>query len=91
MSDAPPPARSEANSKKIICGILGILIGSLGIHKFVLGMQKPGLIMLLVTVLTCGFGGIIMGPIGLVEGILYLVKSDDEFYQTYMVEKKEWF
>jgi hypothetical protein len=32
-----------------------------------------------------------MGPIGLIEGILYLTKSDEEFYRTYVLGKKEWF
>jgi hypothetical protein len=47
--------------------------------------------MLLVTVLTCGIGGIIFTPIGLVEGILYLVKSDEEFVKTYIQNKRGWF
>lgn len=75
----------------MMAGILGILIGALGIHKFVLGYQKEGLIMLLVTVLTCGFGGIVMGIIGLIEGIMYLTKSDEEFVNTYIVNQKPWF
>jgi len=86
------PAAEEIDaSKKIAAGICGILIGGLGVHKFILGMTTPGLIMLLVTVLTCGLGGIIMGPIGLIEGIIYLTKSDEDFYRTYVVEKKAWF
>jgi len=32
-----------------------------------------------------------MGIIGLIEGIVYLTKSDEDFYQTYAVEKKGWF
>jgi predicted lipid-binding transport protein (Tim44 family) len=60
--EAPPAAPAggplPGADKKMLAGILGILIGSLGIHKFVLGYQKEGLIMLLVTVLTCGFGGL---------------------------------
>ncbi len=32
-----------------------------------------------------------MAIIGLVEGILYLTKSDKDFYKTYIVSKKEWF
>ena len=91
MSDAPPPARSEANNKKILCGVLAIVIGSLGIHKFILGMNKPGLIMLLVSLIVCGVGPLVMWIISIIEGITYLTKSDDEFYQIYMVEKKEWF
>jgi TM2 domain-containing membrane protein YozV len=74
-------------NKKMIAGILGILIGSLGIHKFVLGYTKEGIIQIVITVVTCGFGSII----GLIEGIIYLTKSDEEFYQTYQVGKKGWF
>ena len=80
----------EAKSKKMLAGILGILLGGLGIHKFVLGNTTPGLIMLLVSVLTCGFGYFIMHVIGIVEGIMYLTKSDEEFYQMYIVDKKAW-
>ena len=78
-------------SKKIAAGILGILIGALGIHKFILGYTKEGVIMLLVTVLTLGFGGFVMGLIGLIEGILYLTKSDEEFVSTYVTGRKGWF
>ncbi len=81
----------DAQSKKMVAGILGILLGSLGIHKFYLGMTTPGLIMLLVTLLTCGFGAAVTHVIGIIEGILYLTKSDADFYQTYVVEKKQWF
>lgn len=77
--------------KKMAAGLCGILLGGLGIHKFILGKTNPGLIMLLVTVLTCGAGGAIMGIIGLVEGILYLTKSDQDFYETYYVQGKDWF
>ncbi len=73
-------------NKKVMAGILGILLGSLGIHKFVLGYTKEGVIQILLSFL-CGLGGII----GLIEGIIYLTKSDEEFYQTYQVGKKPWF
>jgi TM2 domain-containing membrane protein YozV len=77
--------------KKLVAGILGILIGSLGIHKFYLGYQTAGIIMLLVTLLTCGLGASVMGIIGLVEGIIYLTKPDEEFVEIYVDGKKEWF
>ena len=42
----------------------------------------------LVTVLTCGVGTAVMVVIGMVEGVKYLRMSEDEFYQTYIVERK---
>ncbi|NET39259.1 MAG: TM2 domain-containing protein [Cyanothece sp. SIO1E1] len=78
-------------SKKLAAGICGILIGALGIHKFILGYSTEGIIMLLVSILTCGFAAPIMGIIGLIEGIIYLTKSDEEFLQTYVSSKKGWF
>jgi TM2 domain-containing membrane protein YozV len=78
-------------SNKVAAGVCGILLGSLGVHKFILGYTGPGLIMLLVTILTCGFGGIVMHIIGLIEGIIYLTKSDDDFVHTYVVNQRHWF
>jgi TM2 domain-containing membrane protein YozV len=83
--------RALGADKRVAAGILGILVGWLGIHKFVLGYTTEGLIMLLGSVLTCGIAGIVFGPIGLVEGILYLVKSDEEFVKTYIQNKRGWF
>ena len=80
-------ATQNGENKKMIAGILGIVIGSLGIHKFILGYTQEGIIQIVITVITCGLGGII----GLIEGIIYLTKSDEEFYQTYQVGKKGWF
>lgn len=78
-------------SKKVAAGICGILIGALGIHKFVLGYSTEGLIMLLVSLLTCGLLAPVMGIIGLIEGVIYLTKTDEEFLQTYVNGKKGWF
>lgn len=85
------PNLSDANSKKIAAGICGILLGTLGIHKFILGYQTEGLVMLLVTVLTCFIASPIMGVIGLAEGIIYLTKTDEEFLEIYLINKRSWF
>lgn len=66
-------------------------LGSLGIHKFYLGYTKSGVIMLLVSLLTFGIGAAVMEVIGIIEGIIYLTKTDQEFYQTYEAQQKEWF
>ncbi len=73
--------------KKVVAGVLGILLGSLGVHRFYLGDTKGGILRIVITVATCGFASVI----GLIEGIIYLIKSDEEFVQTYLVEKKAWF
>jgi TM2 domain-containing membrane protein YozV len=89
----PPPLTvpDDVSSTKLAAGLCGILVGMFGVHKFVLNMNTPGIIMLVVSVATCGIGGTVMWVIGIVEGVKYLVQSDEEFYETYMVGKKEWF
>jgi TM2 domain-containing membrane protein YozV len=89
---APPPSTVASRaSNKIPAGICGILLGSLGVHKFILGYTGAGLVMLLVTILTCGIAGAVTHIIGLIEGIIYLCKSDEEFVRTYVDGRKEWF
>jgi TM2 domain-containing membrane protein YozV len=80
----PAPAGAE---KKLIAGLLGILLGWTGAHKFVLGYTKEGIIQLIVSLVTCGLFGIV----GLIEGIIYLTKSDADFVATYVTNKKGWF
>ena len=71
--------------------MLAIFLGPFGVHKFVLGYNTAGLIMLLVTVLTCGVAGFVMGVIGIIEGIIYLTKTPEEFESIYLQNSKEWF
>ena len=82
-------------SKKIAAGICGILIGAFGVHKFILGYTTEGVIMLLVSlvagIFTCGLSAGVMAIIGLIEGIIYLTKSDREFIDTYVAKKQGWF
>ena len=73
--------------KKMTAGILGILLGGFGVHKFYLGYQKEGIIQIAITIVTCGFGALV----GLAEGIIYLTKSDEEFVATYVNGRKAWF
>jgi TM2 domain-containing membrane protein YozV len=95
LATSPPPAGtlipSPHSSTKLAAGICGILLGALGIHKFVLGYTGPGLIMLLVSVLSCGIAAPVISIIGLIEGIIYLTKSDEEFGRLYVENRKEWF
>ncbi|HRH20145.1 MAG TPA: TM2 domain-containing protein [Brevundimonas sp.] len=85
---------SSGEKNKVVAGILAILLGALGIHKFYLGLTQPGIIMLLVTLvgsIAFGLGPMAMGLLGLIEGIIYLTKSDAAFQQEYVIGKKAWF
>ncbi len=94
-TQAAPPSIAERASKKIPAGICGVLLGWLGIHKFILGYTTAGVIMLLVSLLggllTCGIATWVMAIIGLIEGILYLTRSDADFVRIYMDGRREWF
>jgi TM2 domain-containing membrane protein YozV len=85
----------NAKDKKLIAGLLGIFLGGFGVHKFYLGYTKEAVIMLIagiaLTVVSCGMLLFIPCIFGLIEGILYLTKTDAEFEQTYLIGKKTWF
>jgi TM2 domain-containing membrane protein YozV len=87
--------KAAGGDKKVIAGVLGILLGWAGVHKFILGYTTEGLIMALVSIVggifTCGITTMIVSVIGIVEGIMYLTKSDEEFVRTYLQSKKGWF
>jgi TM2 domain-containing membrane protein YozV len=96
-TDIKPPGAE----KKLAAGLCGILLGGLGIHKFILGYQQEGIILLavylvawIIALVTCGLGTpLIFIPhiIGIIEGVIYLTKSDEDFVNTYIVNKKPWF
>ncbi len=73
-------APGTEQKSKVVAGILGILLGSLGIHNFYLGKTKIALIQLLVSVISLGILAPLMAIWGLVEGILILVGQ--EGYRT---------
>ena len=71
----PPPAagysQDPAQKSRIAAGILGILLGGLGLHRFYLGYVGIGIVQIVVTIVTFGIGSIW----GLIEGILILTGS----------------
>ena len=83
---------------KLVAGLLAIFLGWLGLHKFYLGYVGPGLVYLLtntigwvVTLWLLGLPNMALGIIALIEGIIYLTRSDEEFEQTYVLNRKSWF
>lgn len=77
-------------------GLLALLLGwwgpgALGIHKFLMGRKKQGIICLVLCVVTCGLAVPILSLISLIEGIIYLTKSDAQFRNDYVYGNKDWF
>lgn len=60
---------SGPGKSKLVAGLLGIFLGSFGIHRFYLGYVGIGVLQIVVTMFTCGIGGLW----GFIEGILILV------------------
>jgi TM2 domain-containing membrane protein YozV len=78
-----PVYESYVNTKsKTTAGILGILLGGLGVHKFYLGRIGTGILY----ILFCWT--YIPSIIGLIEGITYLTSSEEKFYNKYVLKKK---
>ncbi len=75
------------DNKKVLAGVLAIMLGGFGIHKFILGYTKEGVLQILMSFFSCGLASVIP----FVEGIIYLTKSDEEFYQIYQVGRRPWF
>jgi TM2 domain-containing membrane protein YozV len=77
---------NDGREKKIPAGILAILLGGLGVHKFYLGYTTAGIVHILLSI-CFGLGSVI----GIIEGIIYLTKSDDQFVADYVYGQKQWF
>lgn len=72
---APIMVDPSMQKSKMAAGLLGIFLGSFGVHNFYLGYTGKAVAQLLITVLTCGFGAFVSSIWGLVEGIMLLTGS----------------
>src|SRR5690606_10936561 len=63
--------QGEAQSRLLV-GLMGIFFGSLGVHRFLMGYTTIGIIQIVVTIVTCGFGSLW----GFVEGIMVLARAE---------------
>ena len=67
------PSAGIYTKSKVVAGLLGILLGGIGAHKFYLGRWGKGLIYLLFSWTYIPF------IIGFFEGVSYLLSSEDNF------------
>jgi TM2 domain-containing membrane protein YozV len=88
-------AQPGGGSMRVVSGLLGIFLGMFGIHKFVLGYPREGLMMAAIGVLglpcTAGVATLAVWAVGAAEGILYLTKSNTEFDHMYVHNRRPWF
>ena len=90
----PPPMETRlggTGKSRVTAGILAILLGSLGVHQFYLGKTGLGIALLATTIVGsfCFFiGPVVTQAIGLIQGIMYLVATDEEFERKYVIEGK---
>ncbi len=68
-----PFAAMRPRRSRTVAGVLGILLGPFGIHRYYLGYSGVGTLMLCITLFTCGVGAVLTGVWGIIEGILCLV------------------
>ena len=88
---------NEAIRKKdhVAAGLFAVFLGVFGVHKFYLGCNQAGFIMLAMTViggmLTFGLAAAVIWLIAIVEGITYLTKSQTDFDRIYVLNQRDWF
>ena len=66
------PGVVDGQDKSLLtAGLLGIFLGSIGVHRFYLGYTSIGVLQILVTIATFGLGALW----GMIEGVLILSGS----------------
>ncbi len=81
-------------SRKWIAALSALILGAFGVHKFYLGYQKQGIIMLMsstVGAILFGIPTVIMLIIAFIEFIIYITKSEELFEETYITGRRPWF
>lgn len=95
----PLAAGGAYEKSPIVAGLLAFFLGGFGAHKFYLGYNKEGAILLcgtlvswvLMIVVIGVFGLIAIGIVCLIETIIYITKSPDDFQATYVDGYRPWF
>ena len=91
----PHYAAPLASRDHVAAGLLALLLGVFGVHKFYLGYNAQGFTLLALTVIGGLFTfGIVTGVVWIIsaiEAIAYFSKSQSEFEQIYVYGRREWF
>jgi TM2 domain-containing membrane protein YozV len=80
-----PEWAEDSRERRHTVGVLGIAMGFLGVHRFLLGRHLVGVLILLSSIVSCGTIGWI---IGVLDGARFLAMSDEEFHTQYVAKRK---
>jgi len=80
---------SATNPKnRTTAALLALFLGIFGIHQFYLGNKLSGIIRIVLTATI--YGVLVSLPLAIVEFVMYLTASDEQFHQNYVSRKKAW-
>ena len=93
FTQPPYPTRPVSRKSRVAAGLLAIFCGILGFHKFYLGYISAGIIMFLLTFFLWWtiVVPLAMFLVSIIEGVMYLTKSDEECQRIYVQSQKDWF
>lgn len=78
-------ASSPEGKSRGVAALLAIFLGSLGIHYFYVGKNTAGVVWLLITVCTCGFGGAVLSLLGIIQGIIMFGMTNEAWRSKYIL------
>lgn len=88
-------AQAVKQKDHVAAGLFAVFLGFLGMHKFYLGYNNAAFIMLAVSIIgsivSLGLAAAVVWVIAIIEGIIYLTKSQTEFDRIYVLNSREWF
>ena len=77
-------ASGRTGKSRGVAGLLAILLGTIGVHYFYCGKTTAGVVFLLCTVCSCGFPGLVVGVLSIVQGIMMFLMTQEEFEAKYV-------
>lgn len=80
MSSLTQNTAVKGDVSRVTAGVLGIFCGNFGIHRFYMGHTNAGIVYLVVGIVT---GTSVSSIAGVIDGVIYLLATDDEFNAKY--------